>query len=104
MRVRIRRFQKVNKAPKRNEGRTSGSSLVEAPAEGSDPSRSERSKQNAHVVNSHLGMVTITHPFHPLQGQSFALLNIKEMDGLRRYSLQTDTGVVCVPETWINRC
>lgn len=58
--------------------------------------------QNAHSVNSHLGMVTITHPFHPLQGQSFALLSFKEVNGLRRYSLHTDTGIVCVPETWTN--
>ncbi|WP_164826811.1 DUF5372 family protein, partial [Paenibacillus alginolyticus] len=61
-----------------------------------------RSMQNAHLVNSHLGMVTISHPFHPLQGQSFSLLSIREVNGLRRYSLQTDTGVVCVPETWTN--
>ncbi|WP_410513124.1 DUF5372 family protein [Paenibacillus sp. BR2-3] len=47
-------------------------------------------------------MVSINHPFHPLQGQSFTLLSIREVKGLRRYSLQTDTGVVCVPETWTN--
>lgn len=45
-------------------------------------------------------MITISHPFHPLHGQSFALLSIREVKGLRRYSLQTDTGVVCVPENW----
>lgn len=48
-------------------------------------------------------MVTINHPFHPLHGQSFALLSVKEVHGLRRYSLQTNSGVVCVPETWITR-
>jgi hypothetical protein len=47
-------------------------------------------------------MITISHRFHPLQGQSFALLSIREVNGLRRYSLQTDAGVVCVPETWTN--
>ncbi|WP_164821822.1 DUF5372 family protein, partial [Paenibacillus koleovorans] len=65
--------------------------------------RSARSKRNAQLLNSHLGIITISHPFHPLQGHSFPLLSVKEVNGLRRYSLQTSSGVICVPETWINQ-
>jgi hypothetical protein len=59
--------------------------------------------QITHKLNPLLGNVTITHPFHPLQGQSFAILSVKEVDGTRRYSLRTDSGVLCVPESWTDR-
>jgi hypothetical protein len=59
--------------------------------------------RNAQQLNQHSGKVTINHPFHPLHSQTFNLLSVKEVNGLRRYSLQTDCGVVCVPETWIHQ-
>jgi hypothetical protein len=50
-----------------------------------------------------LGSVIITHPFHPLNGQCYSVLKVKEVNGIRRYSLRTDTGIICVPESWTDR-
>ena len=50
-----------------------------------------------------MGNATITHPFHPLCGQGYELLKIKEVNGTRLYSLRTDSGVMCVPESWTDR-
>ena len=41
-----------------------------------------------------------------INGFSFAehrLLKVKEVNGIRRYSLRTDSGVICVPESWTDR-
>lgn len=59
-----------------------------------------RSKQTTHRLNPLLEKVTITHTFHPLCGQTFTLLKVKEVNGTLRYSLQTDASVICVPESW----
>jgi hypothetical protein len=50
-----------------------------------------------------LGNIKITHPFHPLYGQDFDILEVKEVNSSRRYSLRTDSGVICVPESWTDR-
>jgi hypothetical protein len=50
-----------------------------------------------------LGSIKITHPFHPLYGQLFDILEVKEVNSSRRYSLRTDSGVICVPESWTDR-
>ncbi|QQE78001.1 DUF5372 family protein [Alicyclobacillus sp. SO9] len=59
--------------------------------------------QNALQPNSLSESVTITHPFHPLHGQTFTLLKIKHVNGIPLYSLQTDSSVICVPESWTDR-
>ena len=51
-----------------------------------------------------MGSLTITHPYHPLKGQSYDILKIKKINGERRYSLRVDDDVVCVPESWTDRC
>ncbi|WP_430734209.1 DUF5372 family protein [Fodinisporobacter ferrooxydans] len=50
-----------------------------------------------------LGFLTITHPFHPLHDQSFQILKVKEVNGTRMYSIHTDSGIVCIPESWTDR-
>ncbi|WDL99362.1 DUF5372 family protein [Alicyclobacillus sp. ALC3] len=46
----------------------------------------------------------MTHPFHPLHGQTFALLKVKHVNGTALCSLQTDSTVLCVPESWTDWC
>ncbi|MFD1674832.1 DUF5372 family protein [Alicyclobacillus fodiniaquatilis] len=62
-----------------------------------------RSAQNALQLNSLSESVTITHPFHPLHGQTFALLKVKHVNGIPLYSLQTNSTIICVPESWTDR-
>jgi hypothetical protein len=62
-----------------------------------------RSAQITQKLNTLLGSVTITHPFHPLYGQNYTILKVKEVNGLRLYSLHTDSGAICVPESWTDR-
>jgi Family of unknown function (DUF5372) len=50
-----------------------------------------------------LGSITITHCFHPLFGKSFSILKIREIHGLRNYSLLSESGVLSVPESWTDR-
>ena len=59
--------------------------------------------QTTHVSNQSLGSLTITHPFHHLSGQSFKILKVKKLNDVRLYSLETDNGVLCVPESWTDR-
>jgi hypothetical protein len=50
-----------------------------------------------------LGSLTITHPFHNLRGQSFKILKVKKVNGVHLYSIETGSGVLCVPESWTDR-
>jgi hypothetical protein len=59
--------------------------------------------QITHKLNPLLGNLTIIHPFHPQQGQNFAILSVKVVDGIRHYSLRTDSDVLCVAESWTDR-
>ncbi|MCF8568585.1 Y4bD/Y4pK family protein [Alicyclobacillus tolerans] len=59
--------------------------------------------QNALQLNPISESVTITHPFHPLRGQTFALLKVKHVNGIPLYSLQTKSTVICVPESWTDQ-
>jgi hypothetical protein len=61
------------------------------------------SAQNAQKHSNILGCVTITHPFHPLFGKSFNILKVKEVNGMRIYSLRIENGVLSVPESWTER-
>ncbi|MBC7961170.1 MAG: hypothetical protein H7X94_15020 [Vallitaleaceae bacterium] len=54
-------------------------------------------------LNPLLGSLKIIHPFHPLYGRHYNILEVKEVNGSRRYSLRTDSGVLCVPESWTDR-
>jgi hypothetical protein len=53
------------------------------------------------MLNKDLGTATITHPFHPLQGKTFAILKTRNYPTGRFVSLQDDNDVFCVPESWI---
>ena len=68
------------------------------------PRKQARSDRITHLLNLDLGSLTITHPYHPLKGQSYDILKIKKINGERRYSLRVDNDVVCVPESWTDRC
>ncbi|WP_169787929.1 DUF5372 family protein [Alicyclobacillus ferrooxydans] len=59
--------------------------------------------QNALQLNPLSESATITHPFHPLCGQTFALLKVKHINGTPLYSLQTNSTVISVPESWTDR-
>lgn len=59
--------------------------------------------QTTQRFNTVLGSIKITHPFHPLRGQIFDILKIKEINSSRHYSLRTDSGVISVPESWTDR-
>ena len=58
------------------------------------------SVHSAHGDKKDLGCVTITNPFHPLNGQSFRLLKIRRIGGKRIYSLQTKNDIIAIPESW----
>jgi hypothetical protein len=48
-----------------------------------------------------LGSVEITHPFHPLRGQKFAVLKLRTVSGLARLSLRhPELGTLAVPADW----
>lgn len=59
--------------------------------------------QTTHELSQSLGSLTITHPFHHLNGHSFKILKVKKLNGIRLYSIETDNGVLCVPESWTDR-
>ena len=62
----------------------------------------EQSKQKALNRSKDLGYATILHPFHPLYGQSFPILKVRKVNGIRHYSLQSGNDVFAVPETWVS--
>jgi hypothetical protein len=69
-----------------------------------DPLHKAQSVHTAHISNNNFGNLTITHPYHPLNGKSFDILKIKQINGARRYSLHVDNDILCVPESWTDRC
>ena len=54
-------------------------------------------------LNTVLGSVKITHPYHPLRGQSFDVIKIRKLNGFRNYSLRTTSGVISIPESWTDQ-
>jgi len=60
-----------------------------------------QSEHTAQILNQDLGTATITHPFHPLSGQSFPILKIRRFPSGRHFSLQVRDDVISVPESWI---
>jgi hypothetical protein len=51
-----------------------------------------------------LGWALITHPFHPLKGQRFAILKIRKMGGREVLSLYDDKrGSLPIPRDWTDQ-
>ena len=59
-----------------------------------------RSQQTAHDHKKDLGYLIITHPFHPLKGQAYKILQVRKVNGVRLYSVATESGSIGVPESW----
>ena len=48
-----------------------------------------------------MGSASITHPFHPLRGQRFAVLKIRRVSGVPVLSMRhPDLGSFAVPQDW----
>jgi hypothetical protein len=48
-----------------------------------------------------LGSAEITHPFHPLRGQRFAVLKVRRVSGVATLSMRhADLGSFAVPQEW----
>jgi hypothetical protein len=48
-----------------------------------------------------LGSATITHPFHPLRGERFAVLKLRRLSGIPSLSLRhAGLGSFAVPQEW----
>ena len=51
-----------------------------------------------------MGLAEITHPFHPLRGQRFAVLKIRRVSGVATLSMRhADLGSFAVPQEWTDR-
>jgi hypothetical protein len=51
-----------------------------------------------------LGWAEITHPFHPLRGQRFAILKTRRVSGVETLSLRSEFGGPnSVPREWTDR-
>jgi hypothetical protein len=63
--------------------------------------RPTRSRQTALWPCQPLGLAEITHPFHPLRGQRFAVLKLRRVSGVETLSLRrTGPGSFAVPREW----
>ena len=67
----------------------------------SGSSECPQSARIAQILNKDFGTATITHPFHPLHGETFPILKIRKCPHGRFVSLHADDDVFCVPESWI---
>jgi hypothetical protein len=60
--------------------------------------------QTALASNPSLGWALITHPFHPLKGQRFAILKIRKIAGREVLSLYDDKrGSLPIPRDWTDQ-
>jgi hypothetical protein len=51
-----------------------------------------------------LGWAEITHPFHPLRGQRFAVLKVRRVSGVATLSMRhAELGSFAVPQEWTDR-
>jgi hypothetical protein len=51
-----------------------------------------------------LGSAEITHPFHPLRGQRFAVLKVRRVYGVATLSMRhAELGSFAVPQEWTDR-
>jgi len=54
--------------------------------------------------NEPLGWAQVTHPFHPLRGQRFAILKIRRVAGVDRLSLRGSAdGCLAIPLEWTDQ-
>ncbi|MDP4156770.1 MAG: DUF5372 family protein, partial [Bacillota bacterium] len=61
-------------------------------------------KCTAHISNRYSGYVTITHPFHPLQGKQFKILSTKKQGKQDIFSLTAEgIGIVAVLRDWTDK-
>src|SRR6516164_5477708 len=85
-------------------GRTSDSIASAEPASPlagqSGPARLARLLRTALQPGQTLGSAEITHPFHPLRGQRFAVLMIRKISGVERLSLRHAEGSFAVRRDW----
>jgi hypothetical protein len=62
---------------------------------------SARTRQTAQQPKPPLGLAEITHPFHPLRGQQFAVLKLRTVSGVELLSLRhPDLGSLSVARDW----
>jgi Family of unknown function (DUF5372) len=60
--------------------------------------------QTALLPSPSLGWALITHPFHPLKGQRFAILKIRKVAGREVLSLYDDKrGSLPIPRDWTDQ-
>jgi hypothetical protein len=60
--------------------------------------------QTALVPNPSFGWALITHPFHPLKGQRFAILKTRKIGGREVLSLYDDKrGSLPIPRDWTDQ-
>lgn len=51
-----------------------------------------------------MGLAEITHPFHPLRGQRFAVLKVRHVSGIVSLSMRhAELGSFAVPQDWTDR-
>ncbi len=63
-----------------------------------------RLNRTTHISNRYLGYVTITHPFHPLQGQRLEILSTRKWGEKDIFSLQTEAmGTIAVARDWTDK-
>jgi hypothetical protein len=60
-----------------------------------------RSHRTAPRSRELLGSVEVTHPFHPLRGQKFAVLKLRTVSGVARLSVRhPELGTFAIPADW----
>ena len=60
--------------------------------------------RTTHISNRYSGYVTITHPFHPLQGQRLKILSTKKWGEKDIFSLQTEEmGTIAIARDWTDK-
>jgi hypothetical protein len=65
---------------------------------------SKRTWRNAPSLSADLGFATITHPFHPRNGQRCLVLESHQSAGVDRIVLRTPEGLtILVPVEWTDR-
>ena len=51
-----------------------------------------------------MGSAEITHPFHPLRGQRFAVLKVRRVSGVATLSMRhAELGSFAVPQEWTDK-
>jgi hypothetical protein len=69
-----------------------------------NPPPSGQTLQTTLASNPSLGWALITHPFHPLKGQRFAILKIRKVAGREVFSLYDEQrGSLPIPRDWTDQ-